>query len=366
MWWSLALVLLAAAPRLWGADPLEAVFKEAVQALGKGDLEAAERGFQRVLTARPSHLGALGNLGVVYYRRDRVADAIGVYRRALKLAPNEPGLLLNLGLAHLKLEDYVAAKPLFAKLPPTPQTTELLATCRLFTGEVDRALASLEKLPRTTGVLYLLGAGYLKMKNRARAQSAFQELLRTAARPAQAHYLLGKAYYQATLFDEADAAFRKALDLEPALPGLRLELGKTLISRRDHPGAEAELRAALTENPHDTGAAYYLGALLVLESRVEEAIPLLERARAARPEGWGAYYYLGRARLHTGQPASAIPLLEKAVHLNPNESSIYYQLARAYQAAGQAADAKRAQARFSKLRRGAAEKAQDAVVGRQP
>ncbi len=352
--WLISAVLLLASA--------ETEFQRAVQALAKGDLVAAERGFQRVLKAQPNHVGALGNLGVVYSRMQRVPDAIAVYRRALKLAPDEPGLLLNLGLAYLKLEDYNAAKPLFAALPVTPQSSELLATCRLFTGEVDAALATLEKLPRTPGVLYLLGTAYLKKKDRPRAQSVFEELLTTSASPAQAQYLAGKAYYESTLFDEAAVAFRKALELDPSLPGLHLELGKTLISLRDNAAAESELRAALDRSPHDAAAAYYLGALLVLESRPEEAFVLLERARSARPDGWAAWYYLGRAKMQLRDTAAAIALLEKAAELNPDEAAIHYQLSRAYQAAGRPSDAQRAEARFSALRRASTQPEQDIVL----
>ncbi|MEO0108483.1 MAG: tetratricopeptide repeat protein, partial [candidate division WOR-3 bacterium] len=57
--------------------------------LASGDLAAAERGFLSVLKAQPNHVGALGNLGVVYSRMDRAADAITVYQRALKLSAND-------------------------------------------------------------------------------------------------------------------------------------------------------------------------------------------------------------------------------------------------------------------------------------
>ena len=74
----LGIALVVATRLLGGADSLEIVFREATQALAAGDLAAAERGFQRVLKARPDHVGALGNLGVVYSRMDRVTEAIPI------------------------------------------------------------------------------------------------------------------------------------------------------------------------------------------------------------------------------------------------------------------------------------------------
>ena len=53
-----------------------------------GDYAAAEEGFRRVLNSAPDNIGALGNLGVVYSRTNRLTDAevdevIDVVRKAL-------------------------------------------------------------------------------------------------------------------------------------------------------------------------------------------------------------------------------------------------------------------------------------------
>ena len=86
---------LAAAPE----DASRKVFESASRALAANDLPAAERGFQQVLKSQPGHVGALGNLGVVYSRMGRYADAAAVYRRGLKAAPADPLLNLNIALA---------------------------------------------------------------------------------------------------------------------------------------------------------------------------------------------------------------------------------------------------------------------------
>lgn len=188
---------------LWVAllAPPQQAFQQAAAALQRGDLPAAEKGFLEVLKAEPENLGALGNLGVVYSRQERIDDAISIYRRALKLAPNEPGLWLNLGLAYLKVDDYGSALPLFEKLNrsarASAQSAELLASCLLQTGKAAEAAALLEPLPRTSGTLFLLGSAYLRLKEKDRARAAFEALLTSAASPAQAHYLLGRAYNDA-------------------------------------------------------------------------------------------------------------------------------------------------------------------------
>ncbi len=346
----LVLLFAAAPPQPGGAA---AAFQRAAGALSTGDLPAAEQGFLQVLKTEPNSVPALGNLGVTYSRMERYSDSVRVYGQALKLAPNEPGLLLNLGLAHLKQGDYVAAKPLFARLPRSAQAAELQATCELFTGNPARALELLQGLSRTPEILFLTGTAHLRLKQPELAKAAFAGML-AASTPAQAHLLMGRAYVDNEQFDEAIEEFKQALELPPA----RLELAKAQISLRDNEAAEANLRRILQARPAHSEAAYYLGSLLVLLAREDEALPLLEQARAARPDAWGAYYYLGRAQMQKGATPKALPHLETAAKLNPEEAAVWFQLARAYQALGRKIEAATARTRYNKLREASLEKTQ--------
>ena len=145
----------------------EEVFLKAQRALQGNQLDQAAAGFQEVLRREPKNIAALGNLGVVYSRQGRFGKAVTVYSSALALAPGEPNLSLNLGLAYLKLDDYQHAKPLFAKLN-TPQAKELHAICQLQTGELPAATAALESLASapspSPAVLHFLSLAYAKQK----------------------------------------------------------------------------------------------------------------------------------------------------------------------------------------------------------
>ena len=348
----LALALLAVPAQQAGTA---VVFQRAAKALTDGDLQAAERGFLQVLKAEPNSVPALGNLGVTYSRMERFGDAIKTFERALKIAPDQPGLLLNLAIAHVKRGDYPSAKPLLSKLQPSPQVRQLQATCEIFTGEPARALELLEGLPPSPELYFLMGTAHLRMKHKAEAQSAFQQLL-SVAPTAQVHLLLGRAYADNTLFDEALPELRLAVEADPKSLPARLELAKTLISMRDNDAAEKELRAVLGMNPVQPDAAYYLGALLAQQGSEDEAIRFLEAARAARPDAWGAYYYLGRAWMQKQQSAKAATLLETASKLNPDQAAVWFQLARACQALGETDKARRARTRYTELSQKALER----------
>jgi len=340
---------------LQAADPQAALFEKAVAALTTRDYATAEAGFQQVLKSQPNHIGALGNLGVVYTRTARFDRAIVVYAQALKLAPQDPGLQLNLGLAYMKQESYAEALPLFAHLAQNPrnlQARELLATTQLHLGQSTAAVASLATLrtedPANTGLLYMLGIGYLKLKQPDQARQALEEFLATAP-PAQANFVLCKAYYESERFDEAAPLCRKTLETDARFPGAHLALGKVLVSQRD-PAAITELEAAVHQNPTDSEAIYYLGAAQLQAQTIPEGVRNLERARQLNPSFWGSYFYLGKAKLQTGQTAEAIALFQKAAERNASESAVFYQLGRALAAAGRNREAAEAMQRVKDLK----------------
>jgi len=342
---------------LRAAEPAKAVFDQAVRALAAGDYATAERGFQAVLREQPRHVGALSNLGVIYSRTNRADRAIAVYERAVRVSPDDKAVLLNLGLVYLKQEAHGRALPLFARVvaldPQHLQARQLLAVCRLYTGQLAPAIRELEALhaasPRDTQILFLLGFAYLKNGDSEKAKAIYDQMFEVAG-PAPAQFLLGRACYEAALFAPAEESFLEVLRLDPKFPGVHLELGKVYISQRRTDEAIRELEAALKEKPGDAEASYFLGGLLVLQTRDTEGIPLLEAARKLKPDSWAAYYYLGKARLRLGQPAEAVAMLQRAVELNPDEASAHYSLGRALQACGREAEANRAFRRVRDLR----------------
>lgn len=354
---------LAAAP---GDAPRQA-FDAAARALTANDLPGAERGFQQVLKLQPNHVGALGNLGVVYSRMGRYADAVSVYQRALKAAPADPLLNLNIALAYMKQDDYAQAKPHLRRVlearPDHAQAMELMATTGLYTGDLEGATETLEAL-RSGGspsVLYLLSLAYLRQNRRDEAMQAVSQLFATVPR-AQAHLLAGRAYYESTLFEEALSELTKARESDRNLPGLARELGKTYVSLRRADDAKNALSEALGSDPADAEARYFLGALLVQEDTIKEGVEHLEKARAARPAFWGSYYYLGRAALAAGQAAEAARLLREAARLQPDDMSVLYQLARALKASGRDAEAREVSQQLADVRARTRQSEREALV----
>jgi tetratricopeptide (TPR) repeat protein len=349
--WLLLCGLLAHAQ----SESLEAIFDHAAQALAAGNYRAAEEGFRTVLKQQPENVGAIGNLGILYARTNRLNQAIEQYQHALRLSPSDAPILLNLGIVYVKEEAHARALPYFQRVlaidQQNQQAQQLLDLCRLYTGQVQPALDDLkvlvDKNPHNDQLLFLLGFAYLKNNDSKRAQDVFNRMFEIAG-PARTQFLLGKASYEAALFPQAEENFLKVLTLDQHYPAIHLELGKVYISERRNNDAIKHLKEALSENPNDEQANYYLGSLLVLEDQYEQGVTYLEQAAKSSPESYGVYLYLGRAKLHLGQTAQAVRLLQKAVELNPDNASLQYTLGRALKRSGQEREAAKA---FEQARR---------------
>ncbi|MEP7208067.1 MAG: DUF5672 family protein, partial [Casimicrobiaceae bacterium] len=79
--------------------PVDAVLKQALEMHRKGDLEDAETGYQQVLYWYADHALAMHYLGVLYYQRNRLDEAVELLTRTVALVPQEPEFHNNLGLA---------------------------------------------------------------------------------------------------------------------------------------------------------------------------------------------------------------------------------------------------------------------------
>ncbi|HEX4038373.1 MAG TPA: tetratricopeptide repeat protein [Acidobacteriaceae bacterium] len=66
-------------------------------------LDEARRDYQQALRLRPDYPAALNNLGAVYYSQKDYRRSLKYYRKALRLEPGAPSTLSNLGTAYFAL-----------------------------------------------------------------------------------------------------------------------------------------------------------------------------------------------------------------------------------------------------------------------
>ena len=334
----------------------EQLFKSASEALQAGRYLNAEQGFRQVLVLDPGNVASLGNLGVLYSRSHRFADAIEADQRALKLVPDDPDLLLNIGLAYLKQQQYEKARRPFERLDKLgirePRPALLLATCMIL-GDAPKdglALIQQRKLEaQDKSALYLEAVAYARLNQLDKSTAIFQSLLSTDATRARATFLLGQAMHDGHRLPEAVEYLTETLRIEPGHGGAHRELGKVYISQQNFELAERELKLALKQDPEDPSALYFLGAMLVQNAHEAEGVPYLVRAQTLSPDSWAIPFYLGKSALRQGEPERAVLLLQKAAGMNADEPEVFYLLANALRLTGHPEEAKAAMARVQTL-----------------
>ncbi len=149
-------------------------------------------------------------------------------------------------------------------------------------GDYEGALVSLkpilEKNPRDSNALYILGLAHQKKGQWNEAVAALLLVNEISPGFVAAHYQLGLCYQQMGETDKAMDSYGMAMELDPANPD----------------------------------SAYNSGLILFGKSQMVEALALFEKALALRPDDPAFLEMAGRCYIHKADFPKAIELLEKA------------------------------------------------------
>jgi Flp pilus assembly protein TadD len=88
------------APKAAAPNKLQEAARAARNSVEQGKYRTAERQYQQILSTDPNNLGALSNLGVVYFRTGNIRAAESTLKKALAIAPNDDFVLTTLGIVH--------------------------------------------------------------------------------------------------------------------------------------------------------------------------------------------------------------------------------------------------------------------------
>jgi tetratricopeptide (TPR) repeat protein len=74
-----------------------------------GDLNTAEKYYQKAIKAKPDYAEAINNLGTIQYAKKSYRRAVSTYKKALKISPNSASIHSNLGTAWFARKKYAEA-----------------------------------------------------------------------------------------------------------------------------------------------------------------------------------------------------------------------------------------------------------------
>jgi choline-sulfatase len=228
------------------------------------------RTLRAVLTEDPKVIDAWFMLGNVHASRGKTKEAIGFFKRALELKPDDEMAVVNMANAYRNL------------------------------GRDEEALVG------------------------------YQRFLQLDPRNAQVRYEAAQILIDRGELDQGAQYLRQALDLEPTMAVARNALGVVLISRSDFDGAEREIRAALAQKSDLRLAHFNLAVIAEARRQPQVAIDEYLKEIDTHPKAFKAAFNLAKVYEQMGNRTLQEASYRKAIEMNPNFAEGYIYLAKLY------------------------------------
>eukprot|EP00913_Durusdinium_trenchii_P005253 g4899.t1 len=350
--------------------------KQAVRLHQKGRHEQAEKRYSKVLTANPSHVGALHLMGVLAHQAGHNDKAVDWIRRALDVDPTFSDAHFNLALVY-EAEGRIGEAEACYRQAVETDSENLKAHLNLGNLLFQRDDFS-SALKCYDTVLALAPADPLAHKNRSRALRAMnssEESLKAVARavelrpddalfqleygnalrddghPQKAveHFLiaerlqpdnisilcnLGGILKDLNRQDEAEEKLNRAIEIDPDCAEAYVNLANLALDREDHQKSVDLIDQALAIRPEYAEAYCTLGRVLSAQAMNEDAFSAFQKAIEISPKFAEAYVNLGSVLQTIGRPEEALRAYEIALNIKPKMDMAYWNLALALLSAG--------------------------------
>jgi protein O-GlcNAc transferase len=263
-------------------------------------LDAAERGFQEILSSDPQNAMALRGLGLVHHLRGAGEKAVSLLRAAVNAGNDDPIFRSNLAavLGHLGRHEEAA-------------------------HELRLALAT---RPSFAEAWQNLGVALEKQGKLEEAVDAHRKAVSLTPSHAPAHEFLGNALLQLRRWTEAEAAYRAALALTPSQARLHQTLGEILQKLKRPREAATEFEKAIACDPTSAAIRVQLGRLYDANGKYFAAASILEKAIALAPHSQDAHWIAAHSHGELGNLDQTLKHLRQSVALAPNSPSAHSAL----------------------------------------
>jgi len=290
-----------------------------------GEKVEAERLARLALESDPRRAEIQMFLTGLLIHQDRMEEAVGCLREAVRLKPEIPGGYRQLGMVLDRLGDREGARKAFEmSLQQAPQDgTAWLVLGRLLLdqGQTGDARVHLEKAcqldPKLSGAFYALS----QAQSRLGAAEAARESMNTFRQLKQSE----KAELDARNTGYDDEKFMRVL-----AAGFHTEVAELFLRKEQVAAAEAHLRQAVRIAPQEPRGHEVLAALLVQTGRLPEARGMYEALVRLKPTQAGYRLNLGTTLLQLQDYPAAVEQLKRALELDPKQPGALGNLARFY------------------------------------
>jgi tetratricopeptide (TPR) repeat protein len=305
---------------------------EAVKLHRAGQLDAAARLYQQVLSAKPDDFDALHLLGVVFHQCGQHVQAIRQIEAALAVSPDDVVALSNRGGALMALQRFQDALAGFDRaiaLKPDYVEAWINRGNALFgLGRCAEAVASYDRAhalrPDHAEALSNRGSALNALGRYDEAVASCDRAL--ALRPDYAEALLnrGNALKELKRFDEALQNYDRALAVQPDYVEALCNRAVVLCEFKRYAEALASCDRAIGLRPGFADAHCNRGNALHGLERFAQALESYDRALALRPDFVEAHVNRGIALHALKRPEAALANYDQALTRMPDHAETLY------------------------------------------
>ncbi|MFH1726171.1 MAG: tetratricopeptide repeat protein [Elusimicrobiota bacterium] len=303
--------------------------------MSEEDLEGAERD---VAIAR-----GMGHETVIEYilegllamRRRQYKKAIDIYRRANKMDPESPGVVIMQGEAKLRSGDEKGAGELYERAIVMDHDCKVSYHTFLDCGEPpqdERGLKifdeALKKRPKAAW-LYGLRSEILRMPKLAAYRESVYDLEKAVELAPKSSWLmsfLGRGYAQTGRLEKGVECLNKAVELDPKCGWVIAWRGEALRIMGDLKQAISDLTASIRLERRYMYAYPWRGGIFRLLERVDDALDDLDAGMDLHPRYHHTYHQRAIARLYAGMGKLAMQDMEQAARYLPKYAFIMGRL----------------------------------------
>jgi tetratricopeptide (TPR) repeat protein len=346
------LLCAALAATMWAQSPQAVDRQRALDMEQQGDLANAERIWATLGKNFPADPEPYARMGLLEARQGHYKEAIPLYRKALEMKPDIPGLRIDLALALFKDGQLKKSIPELGALlkgaPPdsaeAQRYTILLGMAHYGLAEFAAAVPYLKSAAARDAtnlpLRLALAHSCLWSKQYQCVMDVYREILNLNAESAEADMLAGEALDEMKDNEGSTKMFRAAVAANPKAPNVHFGLGYLLWTQKQYPEAATQLQAELENDPSHAQSMLYLGDTDLQLDKPDDARPWLEKAIKLNPSLWLGDLDLGIIDSDAGHNEEALRELEVAEKLQPTEVNVHWRLARLYRTMGRREEAK--------------------------
>ena len=293
--------------------PLMRQLRQALRLAQQGDKQGAMALTLQLLQQNPKFVPAIKLKGMLREEAGQPSEAAAAYEEALKLAPNDPDLLLKTGIYKLTAGDREQAIKLLQQctkiLPNDGDAQYYLAQAYHLNGQDEFALAAIRK----------------SLKAEPDNPSVWQK-------------------YGELLCGTGDCAgglrwLLKAQKSDATLPRIDFDIAATDYKLMDLGGAAQYAARAVETRPDDVTALQLLATADVKLAHWPEAEVAFEHILALKSDDVEALLGRGQCELELKKYQTAAQTLESVLRLDPTKLLAHFYLSRAFAGMGRAAAA---------------------------